>query len=188
MALLVVGCTSQPTAGTSPNAGAMPTAAFSPTDVAWIQLMIPMAERAQRLTDLAPSHTSSPAMAALAATTGARLHEDRKRLRGLLELSGVPDTRPHEGHNMPGMVSLTTIEEAGSETGEAFDRLLTDALRAHLAQSTLLCAGERTQGHSGKAKELAAAIARSTTAQMSRLDDLRPAHPVVPGGTTAAKP
>ncbi|MER7980731.1 hypothetical protein [Streptomyces sp. NPDC095817] len=43
------------------------------------------------------------------------------------------------------------------------------------------------QGHSRKAKELAAAIAKRTTTQRSRLDDLRPAQPVAPGGTTATK-
>ncbi|MEU0782562.1 DUF305 domain-containing protein [Streptomyces sp. NPDC006173] len=187
MALLVVGCTPQPTTSTSSQTGAPPTTAFSPTDVAWIQLMIPMAERAQRLTDLAPSRTASPAVAALAAKTGARLHQDQKHLRELLKLSGVPDTRLHEGHNMPGMVSLTTIEKAGTVTGKAFDQLLADALRAHLAQSTMLCAGEQSQGHSGKAMELAATIAKNTTAQTSRLNEVRPPQPAVPGGTMAAK-
>ncbi|MFJ6504935.1 DUF305 domain-containing protein [Streptomyces sp. NPDC091879] len=185
MALLVVGCTSQPTAGTSSRTGAPPTTAFSPTDIAWIQLMIPMAERAQALTDLAPSHAASPALEALAADTGTQLHEDQKRLHRLLDLSGVPDSRPHEGHNMPGMVSLPTIERAGTLTGKAFDQLLAEALHAHLAQSAMLCAGERTQGHAGKAQDLAATIARNTTAQTSRLNEVRPAETSSPGGATA---
>ncbi|MFF0143168.1 DUF305 domain-containing protein [Streptomyces sp. NPDC005227] len=177
MALLVVGCTSQPTTSTSSQTGAPPTTAFSPTDIAWIQLMIPMAERAQALTDLAPSRASSPALKALAAKTGTTLQQDQKRLHQLLNLSGVADSRPHEGHNMPGMVSLPTIERAGTVTGTAFDQLLAEALHAHLAQSAMLCAGEQTQGHSGKAKELAAAIAKNTTAQTSRLNEVRPAGP-----------
>jgi uncharacterized protein (DUF305 family) len=187
MALLVVGCTAQPTASTSPEAGASPTEAFSATDTAWIQLMIPMNERARRLTDLAPSHRADPALAALAARTGSGLRENLRRLRGLLELSGVPDTRPHEGHDMPGMVSLAAIEKAGTTTGKAFDRILTDALRAHLAQTGMLCDSEQTQGRAGRAKELAATIARSTTDQISRLGGLRPAQSAVPGGATAAK-
>jgi uncharacterized protein (DUF305 family) len=175
MALLDVGCTTQPTTSTSPKAGAAPTESFSPTDIAWIQLMIPMAERAQKLTDLAPSHAASPELTALAAKTGTRLHQDQNRLRELLKLAGVPDTNPHEGHNMPGMVSLPTIEKAGATTGKAFDRILTDALRAHFTQSTLLCTGERTQGHAGEAKKLATTIAKSTTAQIARLNEVRPA-------------
>jgi uncharacterized protein (DUF305 family) len=197
-ALLAVGCTTQPTAGTSPEAtgaspaaagasptaGASPSAAFNATDTAWIQLMIPMDERARLLTDLAPSRTADPALTALAARTGSRLREDLRRLRALLHLSGVPDTRPHEGHDMPGMVSLTTIEKASAATGHEFDEILTEALRAHLTQSRMLCAGVRINGQAGMAKELAATIARDTAERITWLDRLRPAPPA-PDGTTA---
>lgn len=180
LALLAVGCTPQPTAGRSP------AAAFNATDTAWIQLMIPMDERAQLLTDLAPSRKGDPALAALAAKTGLRLREDLRRLHDLLELSEVPDTRPHEGHNMPGMVSLDTLKSAGTTTGQGFDRILTDALRAHLAQSRVLSVSEQAQGRASEVKELAAAIAKSTAEQTSWLDKLRPAESATPGGATAA--
>ncbi|OQR65573.1 hypothetical protein B6E66_02760 [Streptomyces maremycinicus] len=176
VALLAVGCTVQPTAGTPP-----PTD-FNATDTAWIQLMIPMDERARLLTDLAPSRQGDPAVAALAAETARRLREDLVRLRALLKRSEVPDTRPHEGHDMPGMVSLDTLAKAGSTTGAAFDRILTEALRAHLTQSRMLCAGERTQGRAAEAKELATAIAQSTAGQISRLGRLRPPEPAVSSG------
>ena len=178
MALLAVGCSAQPTAGTPP------TTAFNATDTAWIQLMIPMDERARLMTELAPSRKGDAALAALAAETGRRLREDLVRLRDLLKLSGIPDTRPHEGHTMPGMVGLDTLHRAGTTTGPAFDRILTEALRAHLTQSRMLCAGERTQGHAAKAKELAGIIAQSTAEQISRLDRLRPAGPAASDGAT----
>lgn len=57
VALPAVGCTSQP------RAGAAPGPAFNATDTAWILLMIPMAERARLLTDLAPSRTADPSLA-----------------------------------------------------------------------------------------------------------------------------
>ncbi|MDQ0578746.1 DUF305 domain-containing protein [Streptomyces rishiriensis] len=177
MALLAVGCTTQPTAGTPP------ATAFNATDTAWIQLMIPMDERAQLLTRLAPSRDGDTALAALAAETALRLRDNLVRLRDLLELSGIPDSHPHEGHDMPGMVSLDTLERAGTATGQAFDRILNEALRAHLTQSRMLCAGERTQGHAAKAKDLAAAIARSTAEQISWLDRLRPAAPAASDGS-----
>ncbi|MFE5209380.1 DUF305 domain-containing protein [Streptomyces sp. NPDC056600] len=196
--LLAVGCSTQPPAGTSPQAtgaspaaagvsppaGASLSAAFNATDTAWIQLMIPMAERARLLTDLAPSRTADPALAALAARLGSGLREDERRLRALLELSGVPDTRPHEGHDMPGMVALTTIEKASAARGHEFDEILTEALRAHLTQSRTLCAGEGANGRAGTAKELATTIARNTAEQITWLDRLRPARPG-PDGTTA---
>ncbi|WP_369192250.1 DUF305 domain-containing protein [Streptomyces sp. R08] len=185
LALLVVGCTTQSTTSTPPKASAMPTESFSSTDIAWIQLMIPMAERAQQLTDLAPSHAASPELAELAATAGARLHEDQTRLRELLKLAGVPDSNPHEGHNMPGMVSLPTLEKAGAATGKVFDQILADALRAHLNQSTLLCAGERSEGHAGAVKKFAASLARNTTAQVARLNDVSPARSAAPSNAAA---
>ncbi|MDQ1041201.1 uncharacterized protein (DUF305 family) [Streptomyces sp. V3I8] len=184
MALSAVGCTAQPAAGTPPTAGASQASAFNATDTAWILLMIPMTERARALTDLAPSRTADPALTAVAAKTGAKLRQDLRRLRAVLRLSGVPDTHPHEGHDMPGMVSPGTLEKAAGTNGRTFDRILTDALRAHLAQSRMLCAGERTQGRAGKAKELAAAIAKNTAEQNSWLDGLRPAQPAEPGAET----
>ncbi|KAA0939340.1 DUF305 domain-containing protein [Streptomyces apricus] len=203
VALSAVGCTAQPTAGTStaaatppsvatsPAAGASSTtgassaSAFNATDTAWILLMIPMTERARRLTDLAPSRTADPALAALAAKIGAALRGDLRRLRTVLRSSGVPDTHPHEGHDMPGMVGLGTLDEAAAATGPAFDRLLGEALRAHFTQSRTLCAGERAQGRAGQAKDLAAAIARRTTQQLALLDELRPIRSATPGGGTA---
>ncbi|MFF7446651.1 MULTISPECIES: DUF305 domain-containing protein [unclassified Streptomyces] len=180
MMLLVAGCGTQPATSTSPTPGASPTASFNDTDIAWIQLMIPMDERALLLTDLAPSRAADTAVTALAAGTGSRLRAELRDLRELLKLSGAPDTRPHEGHTMPGMVPLDTIERARDMTGAGFEQILTEALRAHLTQSRTLCTGERAQGRAGKAKELAADIADAAADQLTRLDDLRPARTAPP--------
>ncbi|GAA2985712.1 hypothetical protein GCM10010447_13090 [Streptomyces fulvorobeus] len=182
VALLAVGCTSQPTPGSSPGP------AFNATDTAWILLMIPMAERAQLLTDLAPSRTADPSLAQLAAKTGSTLRGDLRRLRAVLRLSGAPDTHPHEGHDMPGMVSLGTLEKAAATNGQAFDRILIDALRADFTQSRLLCADEQTHGQADEATELAAAIARSTAEQITQLDKLRAAQPATSGDETTVAP
>lgn len=94
---------------------------------------------------------------------------------------------PHEGHDLPGMVSLGTLEKAAATNGQAFDRILTDALRAGFTQSRLLCAGEQTHGQADETTELAAAIARSTAEQTSRLDRLRAGQPATSrDGTTVA--
>ncbi|MFF3488389.1 DUF305 domain-containing protein [Streptomyces sp. NPDC002701] len=157
----------------SPGAPASRTAAFNATDAAWILLMIPMAERARQLTDLAPSRAADPAVATLAAKTGSSLREDLRRLRAALKLSGVPDTHPHEGHDMPGMVSLGTLDKAAVRKGRPFDQILTDALRAHFTQSRVLCAGEQNEGSAVEATGLAAAIARSAAQHISALETLR---------------
>ncbi|GGY37048.1 DUF305 domain-containing protein [Streptomyces omiyaensis] len=162
-ALAVTGCTARPVTG-PPRAEA-----FNATDTAWILLMIPMAERAHRLTGLAPSRTADPALADLAARTGERLEEEREGLRALLDLAGVPDTRPHEGHRMPGMVGLDTLARAKGATGGEFDRILVDGLRAHFAQSRALCASERLSGGAEEAKELAAVIGGNAAEALDRL-------------------
>ncbi|MDO0929425.1 DUF305 domain-containing protein [Streptomyces sp. TG1A-8] len=166
-ALPAAGCTAQPAAG-PPRA-----AAFNPTDTAWIQLMIPMDERARLLTGLAPARAGDPALARLAARADAGLEDDLAGLRRLMELSGVPDTRPHEGHDMPGMVTLGAVRRAGTATGKEFDRIFTDSLRAHLAQSRKLCASERTSGGAEEAGRLAAAIGGRAAELITRLDALR---------------
>ncbi|MGW6686194.1 DUF305 domain-containing protein [Streptomyces sp. NPDC054961] len=89
------GCATRPVAG-PPRA-----AAFNATDIAWIQLMIPMDERARLLTDLAPARAGDPALAGVAARAADGTAAELLALRGLLALSAAPDTRPHEGHDMP---------------------------------------------------------------------------------------
>ncbi|TKT08190.1 DUF305 domain-containing protein [Streptomyces galbus] len=164
LGLAVAGCTPQPAADRPAPA------AFNDTDTAWIQLMIPMDERAVLLTDLAPARAGRPALAARAKEARKRLGDELVDLRELLRLSGVPDTRPHEGHTMPGMVSLDTVRRARTVSGEHFDRLLAESLRAHLVQVRMLCASERTSGSAEQAKDLAAVIERSVAEQITRLD------------------
>ncbi|MEV6808494.1 DUF305 domain-containing protein [Streptomyces sp. NPDC051129] len=164
LGLAVAGCTPQPATDRPAPA------AFNDTDTAWIQLMIPMDERAGLLTDLAPARVGRPALAAWAKETGRRLGDELVDLRELLRLSGVPDTRPHEGHTMPGMVGLDTVRRAKTVSGENFDRLLTESLRAHLVQVRMLCASERTSGSAEQAKDLAVAIERSVAEQITRLE------------------
>ncbi|MFF3420059.1 DUF305 domain-containing protein [Streptomyces sp. NPDC002698] len=167
LGLAAAGCTPQPAADRPAPA------AFNDTDTAWIQLMIPMDERASLLIDLAPARAGRPALAGWAEEAGRRLKDELVDLRELLEVSGVPDTRPHEGHNMPGMVTLDTVRRARTVTGESFDRLFTESLRAHLVQVRMLCASERTSGSSERAKDLAAVIERSVAQQITRLGALR---------------
>lgn len=106
----------------------------------------------------------------MATASESKLKGELERLRGLLERSGVPDTRPHEGHNMPGMVTLDTLEKAATSTGEELGRLFLDGMRAHLTQVRSLCAGERASGSADDAKDLAEAVERSADEQLALLN------------------
>ncbi|MCX5232358.1 DUF305 domain-containing protein [Streptomyces sp. NBC_00233] len=81
----------------------------------------------------------------------------------------MPDTRPHDGHDMPGMVSLDTLGRAKRATGREFERILTDSLSAHFTQSRTLCASEQDSGGANEAKDLAAVIEGSVTEELARL-------------------
>ncbi|MFD6889663.1 carbohydrate-binding protein [Streptomyces sp. NPDC059957] len=119
------------------------------------------------------TRAGDPALARFAQRAAERQGTELALLRGLLVRSGAPDTRPREGHDMPGMVSSDTVRRAGALSGEEFDRVFATALRAHLTQSVLLCAGERASGGSGEARELAGELEKAGAEQLALLDAAR---------------
>lgn len=80
---------------------------------------------------------------------------------------------PVPANDMPGMVSADTLRRAGVLSGAEFDRVFAAALRAHLTQSLLLCAGERASGGAGEARELAGELERAGSEQLVLLDSAR---------------
>ncbi|MFI6802946.1 DUF305 domain-containing protein [Streptosporangium canum] len=150
-------------AGTTPGT-------FNATDVAWLQLMIPMTEQMLRLLELTPEQTANPRVTRLAARFVAGHRAELPRLRALLGRSGALGTNVHEGHDMPGMVTAEDLRVVGRATGAAFDRLLVDNLREHLEQGILVSRGEQDAGAEQAVRELAATIERTRTAQLALLD------------------
>ncbi|MEU7800192.1 DUF305 domain-containing protein [Micromonospora arborensis] len=171
-------------AGTAPaaavlSATAVPapmgtTGAFSPTDIAWLQLTVAMAERVLPVLDLVPARTTDPAWRHLAGPVGATLRADLDQARRFLGDSGAPTTNPHEGHDMPGMVTAEELTALRSASGQPFLRLLAEHLRAHLTQSVRVATAERANGVHPATTALAAAVVRNGTANLARLDRLAP--------------
>ncbi|MFF0365892.1 DUF305 domain-containing protein [Micromonospora sp. NPDC005087] len=191
--LLVAGCaagSSDPPGTTAPAADA-PTAVappsvaaptgtagpFSPTDTAWLQLTVAMAERVLPVLELVPARTTDPAWRRLAAQIEATHRADLVVSCRLLGDSGAPATNPHEGHDMPGMISPDELAALRSATGKAFHRLLAGHLRAHLTQAVRIAAAEQRGGVHPATIALAAAVVRGGTADLARLDRLDPAGP-----------
>ncbi|MFI6266933.1 DUF305 domain-containing protein [Micromonospora sp. NPDC051006] len=186
-ALLLAGCAagSPDPAGTAPPSAAAPpataapavptaspTGPFSPTDIAWLQLTVAMTERVLPVLDLVPGGTTDPAWRRLAAQVEAAHRADLTRARRLLTESGAPATNPHEGHDMPGMVTAEELAALRSATGAPFERLVARHLRAHLAQSVRMAGAEQQAGAHPATTALAAAVARDGTAELTRLDRL----------------
>lgn len=156
-----------PPAGTAGEAGA-----FNATDVAWLQLHVAMTERLLPVLDLVPARTTDPAWRRLAARVATTHRADLARSRRLLTDSGAPATNPHEGHDMPGMVTGEEFAALRAATGVPLHRLLARHLRAHLAQAVRLAAAEQHAGTHPATTALAAAIARESRSELARLDRL----------------
>ncbi|MEV7969700.1 DUF305 domain-containing protein [Sphaerisporangium sp. NPDC088356] len=182
-ASLATGCAATPPAprppaapggqATAPSPAACPAAGdFGPTDVAWVELMIPMDELALRMLALVQDKSADPDMKRLAARISTAHRSELVKLRQLLLRSGVPETNPHQGHNMPGMVTPEELGAIGRTSGAAFDRLVTEHLREHLKQSVVVAQGEQRSGTNQDTKTLAAGMEKSRASQLADLDRL----------------
>ncbi|MFF1615489.1 DUF305 domain-containing protein, partial [Amycolatopsis sp. NPDC058278] len=139
VALTMGGC-----ATTAPT-GPVP-AALNPTDVAWLQLVVPMTENALAAARLAPDHAASPAVRSAAGEITGPHERLLARLRAVRDRAGLPASDVHGGHRMPGMVTAADLVALRSEQGAAFDRRLVPLLRAHAAQLVVLAGGEQANG------------------------------------------
>ncbi|WP_433308693.1 DUF305 domain-containing protein [Micromonospora sp. CA-269861] len=186
--LLVAGCGAGPqdAAGTAtppvtaPPATTAPTptgTAFNPTDVAWLQLTVAMTERLLPVLDLVPARTTDRAWRQAASQVATTRRADLDRARRLLADAAAPSTNPHEGHDMPGMVTTQEMSALRAASGQPFHRLLAGHLRAHLAQSVRVATAEQQNGVQPATVALAVAVVRSGTADLARLDHLDPAQP-----------
>ncbi|WP_433534074.1 DUF305 domain-containing protein [Micromonospora sp. CA-249363] len=185
-AMLVAGCAGGPSSTTddaapqapAPTAASPTAGAFSPTDIAWLQLTAAMTQRLLPVLDLVPSHTSDPTWRRLATQVQASARADLTRSRDLLNEAGAPTTNPHEGHDMPGMITADELAALRSASGKTFQRLLAAHLRAHLAQAVKIAAAEQRAGVHPATTALAAAVIRAGDDDLARLDQLdRPATP-----------
>ncbi|MFI6478563.1 DUF305 domain-containing protein [Nonomuraea sp. NPDC050663] len=147
----------------------LPSGRLNPTDLAWLQLMIPMDERVIPLLDLGAAQAHAPAVRQLARRLRDAHHAELDRLRRTLAATGLPATNPHAGHDMPGMVTAPELRRLRATTGPAFDTLFTRHLDAHLRQSLSVTRSEQLSGHDPDVKALAAAVERARTTQLAAL-------------------
>ncbi|SCG55470.1 protein of unknown function [Micromonospora echinaurantiaca] len=176
--------------GTASGGGASGGAAgaFNPTDVAWLQLHVAMTDRMLPVLDVVPAGTGDPAWRLLAARLGTAHRADLARSRQLLAGSGAPTTNPHEGHDMPGMVTADELATLRAATGVPLHRLLARHLRAYLTQLARLAAAEQRAGSHPATTALAAAIARQSRSELAHLDRLdHPASPAPAGAGHAGR-
>ncbi|MEU8639963.1 DUF305 domain-containing protein [Amycolatopsis sp. NPDC048633] len=144
------------TTGPAPTAG--PASPFNPTDVAWLQLVVPMTENALSAARLAPEHAASPAVRAAADAVAAPAERLLTRLKSARDRAGLPAANVHSGHRMPGMVTAADLVALRTGTGAEFDRRLVALLRANASQLVVLAKGEQTSGADAETKRLAGEV------------------------------
>ncbi|GAB3112802.1 hypothetical protein GCM10027160_15310 [Streptomyces calidiresistens] len=139
----------------APSAGAAEQARLTGSDLAWLQLMIPMNDRTLLLLDLTAERAEDDALASFAERLAADHRGELEDLHALREGAGVPDTNPHEGHRMTGMVTDDQLADAAAEPPGRFDGTVTDLLREHLEHSRMVSAALLDAGSDEEALALA---------------------------------
>ncbi|MDT8912531.1 DUF305 domain-containing protein [Amycolatopsis sp. PS_44_ISF1] len=162
VALLAAGCAT--TTAAVPAAAPAPavSSAFDPTDVAWLELTVPMTGNAVAALELAASHgAATEATARLLASQ----RELLTRLQAARTRAGLPDTDIHSGHRMPGLVTEADLIALRDAHGDDFGRRLRPLVRAHLAQLVVLSRGEQQSGSEPGVRALAVDVAKAAQAQ-----------------------
>ncbi|MFF0151618.1 DUF305 domain-containing protein [Micromonospora sp. NPDC005203] len=145
------------------------TGLFSATDIAWLQLTVAMNERLLPVLDVVSSRTTDPAWLTFAARLGTAHRADLSTARRLLAESGAPATNPHEGHDMPGMVTDEELAALRSVTGVAFQRRAGQHVRAHLNQAVRIATAEQRVGAHPATTTLASAVVRTANTGLTWL-------------------
>ncbi|MEH0929691.1 DUF305 domain-containing protein [Micromonospora sp. CPCC 205558] len=162
------------------SAAAVPTApvVLNGTDDAFIQLLIPMNEGALALIDQLDTRPADadPSLRALLGELRKAHQAELRDLRGLLAAGNMPELNIHEGHQMPGMVTEASLAELRAAPDAEVPTRAVALIRAHLAQTVVLCRGEQTSGESPELKALAGRIQQARAAELSTLDN-RPGAP-----------
>jgi uncharacterized protein (DUF305 family) len=153
-----------------PPAPATTQSEFNPTDAAWLELMIPMDEQFVRILGLAATRSSDPALQQLATGLSASHKTELKELVVLRDRAGLPTGNPHEGHDMPGMMTEDEIVALSNDQGAAFDQVLRTEIKDHLDQSTLVTTSVIAAGQAAGVKKLAASIKKTRARQLTQLN------------------
>jgi uncharacterized protein (DUF305 family) len=166
LGMACVSCAEQPAA----SSRAVVRTAFGGTDTAWTQLMIPMTAQAVTILELTANRASDAGLAGLATELGADYRGELLRLRTALTRAGLAETKEHEGHELPGMITDADLRIIGQRTGADFDALVVQHLREEMQQSVRLARSEQQAGQNGDCKAIAASIEKARTASLDRLD------------------
>jgi uncharacterized protein (DUF305 family) len=161
---------SRPEAAAAP--ATTPATQFGGTDLAWIEINIAMDEQLLPLLELVPQRSGSPGVQALALQVQAFTTAELSTLRALHDQAGLPAVNPHEGMEMPGMVTPQQVGEARALFAKAFDTDVLKLIRGHLEQGQNLADSENKSGVEPQTRALALQVLRTRDAALTTATSL----------------
>jgi uncharacterized protein (DUF305 family) len=171
-----------PTSGTGrPGSAATTSAATAPsgapgvfggTDLAWVEISIAIDEQLLPLLDLAPAHGADPGVRKLAADVKTSATAELATLYKLHDQAKLPAQNPHEGMEMPGMVTPEQVTQAAQTKGAGFDSLLLLHLKAAFEQGANLATSETSAGIEPQTVALAKRVLKTRAGYLPRVRSL----------------
>ena len=152
------------------------TATLSLTDIAFIELMIAMNERALPLLDLVASDAHRSTLADAAATLSNAYRAEIPRLRAAQSAGGAVSQGLHDGHDMPGFVTDAQLAAVRAQAGAELEATAREMLCVHLTQSLLVTNGELSAGSDPATRAVATQMVAPRTDQLAALGCDQPAR------------
>jgi uncharacterized protein (DUF305 family) len=158
----------------SATAGPTSAAQHNDADVRFVQMMIPHHQQATEMAKLAATRASLPQVKSLAAAIETAQGSQKETMTGWLKSWGatVPSAGPTGGVPIPGLQSDTAMKKLGTLSGTAFDKTFLQMMIKHHQGAVTMAETEQAQGQYPPAKNMAASIVTSQTAQITKMQDL----------------
>ncbi|MEU9109934.1 DUF305 domain-containing protein [Streptomyces xanthophaeus] len=163
---------------TTPSASASAPAQqgeHNAADVTFAQGMVPHHQQAIEMADLAATRAESAEVKKLADEIKKAQDPEIKTLSGWLRSWGeqVPaEGEGHGGHDMSGMMTAEEMKQLESSSGKAFDTAFLKLMVKHHEGAVAMAKSEQSEGAYQPAKDLAAAIITSQSAEIARMNAL----------------
>lgn len=172
-ALLLTGCTIN-IGGTGMNDSMMgnseSTSGFSSNDIMFAQMMIPHHQQAVDMSTLAETRSTNPEILALSAQIKDAQAPEIKQMTAWLESAGAGMDMGHD-MGMGGMLTDEQMTALSNASGAEFDKLYLQGMIAH-HEGAIQMAQMIVGSNNAEAKELAAAIISSQTAEIEKMKTL----------------
>ena len=172
-ALLLTGCTIN-IGGTGMNDSMMgnseSTSGFSSNDIMFAQMMIPHHQQAVDISTLAETRSTNPEILALAVQIKDAQAPEIKQMTAWLESAGAGMDMGHD-MGMGGMLTDEQMTALSNASGAEFDKLYLQGMIAH-HEGAIQMAQMIVGSNNAEAKELAAAIISSQTAEIEKMKTL----------------